>query len=233
MHTWTLHRPQEEERMLVPATGCGRIPATPLADIITDAGYSLEQVERNSEYDLHSDDTELLRMLAEASAFAGPDYRVREWNAPTPPELRDGYAAVLARLSTDAPSGDMDFVAEQYDAARVVRRDARLLAADRLLSVVAVEHVPSGELVAYNELMIGADRSGVTHQFGTLVAAHHRGRRLGIIVKCANLLRWREQMPTSPVVSTFNAEENRPMLDINEAIGFVPVSYAGAWQKRI
>jgi GNAT superfamily N-acetyltransferase len=233
LQTWTLHRPREEERMLVPATGWGRIPATPLADVVSEAGYALEQVERNSEYDLRSDPAPLRRMLADAIAFAGADYRVREWIMPTPPELRDGFAAVLARLSTDAPSGDMDFVAERYDADRVVRREARLTSAGQLVSVVAVEHVPTGELVAYNELLIAADRSGVTHQFGTLVAAHHRGRRLGTIVKCANLLRWRDLAPASPVVSTFNAEENRPMLDINEAIGFVPVSYSGAWQKRV
>lgn len=233
LQTWTLHRPREQERMLVPATGWGRIPATPLSDVIAEAGYTLEQVERNSEYDLRTDPEPVRRMLDDATQRAGADYRIRAWSMPTPPELRDGFAAVLARLSTDAPSGDMDFVAEKYDAERVVRREAALTGAGQLVSVVAVEHVPTGELVAYNELLIAADRAGVTHQFGTLVAAHHRGHRLGTIVKCANLLRWRDLVPASPVVSTFNAEENRPMLDINEAIGFVPVSYAGAWQKRI
>lgn len=233
LQTWTLHRPREQERMLVPATGWGRIPATPLSDVIAEAGYTLEQVERNSEYDLRTDSEPVRRMLDDATQRAGADYRIRAWSMPTPPELRDGFAAVLARLSTDAPSGDMDFVAEKYDADRVVRREAALTGAGQLVSVVAVEHVPTGELVAYNELLIAADRAGVTHQFGTLVAAHHRGHRLGTIVKCANLLRWRDLVPASPVVSTFNAEENRPMLDINEAIGFVPVSYAGAWQKRI
>jgi GNAT superfamily N-acetyltransferase len=233
LQVWSLHRPEENERMLVPRTGWGRIPAIELSDLLEAHGFTLEQVERNSEFDLQADLAPLRLALADAQFFAGEDYRIVEWMLPTPPELRDGFARVLARLSTDAPSGDMDFVAEEWDADRVVRREAQLTGAGQAVSVVAVEHMPSGDLVAYNELLISADRSSVTHQFGTLVSKEHRGHRLGMIVKCANLLRWRELMPSSPVVSTFNAEENRPMLSINEAIGFVPVSYAGAWQKKI
>ena len=232
LQIWSLHRPEESERMLVPRTGWGRVPATPLSDLMEARGFVLEQVERNSEYDLRGDPELLRTALSDAIAVAGEDYALLEWDMPTPPELRAGFAAVLARLSTDAPSGDMDFVEEVWDAERVVRREARLLGAGQAVSVAAVRHVPSGAIVAYNELLIAADRTGVTHQFGTLVSKDHRGHRLGTIVKCANLLRWRELMPESSVVSTFNAEENRPMLNINEAIGFVPVSYAGAWQRK-
>lgn len=233
LQLWSLHRATETERMLTPKTGWGRVTAIALTELLEQRGFRLEQVERNSELDLRGDVERLRRTLEEARAFAGDDYRLVEWNLPTPPALRDGYAGVLARLVTDAPSGDMEFDAEEWDAARVVRRDGRLTSAGQLLSVAAVEHVPSATIVAYNELLIGEDRTGVTHQFGTLVTREHRGHRLGMIVKCANLLRWREQAPLSPRVSTFNAEENRPMLDINEAVGFVPVSYAGAWQKKI
>lgn len=233
VQTWTLHRPLEAERMIAPRTGWGRIPATALSDVLTARGYDFEQVERNSEFDLRSDPAPVRAALEAAEAAAGADYRVLQWMAPTPPMYREGYAAILARLSTDAPSGDMDFVAEVWDADRVVRRERRLTGAGQALSIVAVEHVPSGRIVAYNELLVGADRTSITHQLGTLVSSDHRGHRLGTIVKCANLLRWRENMPLSPAVSTFNAEENRPMLSINEALGFRAVSYAGAWQKRL
>ena len=233
LQTWTLHRPATAGDALVPKTGWGRIPPTALSALLEAHGYGLEQVERNSELDLHADSAVLDQALAEATAFAGENYRPLAWELPTPPALRDGYAAVLARLVTDAPSGDMEFDAESWDADRVARRDVRMTSAGQLVAVSAVEYVPTGEIVAYNELLIGPDRAGITHQFGTLVATEHRGHRLGTIVKCANLLRWRELAPQSPRVSTFNAEENRPMLDINEALGFLPVSYAGAWQKKI
>ncbi|WP_102191985.1 GNAT family N-acetyltransferase [Microbacterium aurantiacum] len=233
LQTWTLHRPAESDRTLTPKTGWGSVPATRLSDLFEANAFSFEQVERNSAFDLHGDTAAVQNALAAAQAAAGAAYREFSWTLPTPPELRAGYAAALSRLSTDAPTGELEIDPEHWDEDRVVRRDRRLTGAGQTVSVSAVEHVPSGTIVAYNELLVGADRSTTTHQLGTLVLKEHRGHRLGTIVKCANLLRWRDFAPESPTVSTFNAEENRPMLDINEAIGFVPVSYAGAWQKKL
>lgn len=233
LQVWTLHPATSSERMLTPATGHGSVPANELSDLFTDNGFTMEQVERTSTLALNGDLSLIERMLARAMAFAGDDYRVITWCLPTPEHLREGYGDVMSRMATDVPSGDLVFEEERWDAARVVRHDKVITDAGQLLSVTAVEHVPSGRLVAFNELVIGPDRSGVTHQYGTLVVKEHRGKRLGTIVKCANLLRWREIAPDSPKISTFNAEENRPMLDINEAIGFVPTSYAAGWQKRL
>ncbi|WP_336645381.1 GNAT family N-acetyltransferase [Microbacterium sp. USHLN186] len=233
LQTWTLHRADAGDPALVPRTGWGRVSPTPHAQLLLERGFTLEQAERNSALDLHADDAPVERMLAEALAAAGDDYRVVEWTLPTPPELRDGYAWALSRMSTDAPSGDLEIDEEVWDAERIARRDARFVDGGQTVSVAAVEHVPTGTLAAFNELAIGADPSGVTHQYCTLVLKEHRGHRLGQIVKCANVLRWRAIAPHSPRISTFNAEENRPMLDINEAMGFTPVSYAGAWQKRL
>jgi len=231
--TWSLHPAASDGRILTPATGWGAASSTQLTDLLEAQGYTFEQIERNSVLHLSSALTHLEERLAEATTTAGPDYRTVVWTLPTPPHLRTGYGSVIARMATDVPSGDLVYEQEAWDDDRVARRDAQFAAGGQTMSVAAVVHEPTGEMVAFNELMIGSDLTGVTHQWGTLVAREHRGKRLGTIVKCANLLRWRGIAPDSPKVSTFNAEENRPMLDINEAIGFVPASYAGGWQKQL
>ena len=229
LQTWAEH-PAAPGPTLAPPTGFGEIPHDHAARFLERHGYTLEQVERNSALDLTASMDAVDRLLAEARA-ASSDYRVVHWHAPTPAEFVDGYAWMKSRMSTDAPTAALEFDEESWDAARIAEHDARYTDSGRTLQVTAAQHIETGELCAFNELVIGRDLTAATHQEDTLVLKEHRGHKLGTLVKCAALLSWREVAPQSPRVITYNAEENRPMLDINEAIGFAPIAYEGAWKK--
>ena len=229
LQSWAQHPDTPGER-LVPPTGFGSIPRDHAARFFLRHGYTLEQIERCSRLDLNGSFDEIERLLAEARQ-ASTDYRVVQWTLPTPSEYVDGYAWMKSRMSTDVPAADLEFDEEAWDAARIALHDGRYLDGGQTLQVTAAQHVATGELCGFNELVIGPDLTRATHQEDTLVLTQHRGHRLGLLVKCAGLLSWRQVAPESPRVITYNAEENRPMLDINEAIGFVPISYEGAWKK--
>lgn len=229
LQSWAEHPAAEGPRLAAP-TGFGEIPEDHAARFYLRHGYALEQVERNSAFDMTGSFDTVERLLAEAQA-ASTGYRVVQWFAPTPPEYAKGYAWMKSRMVTDAPAAALQFDEEIWDAARVAEHDAKYTGSGRTIQVTAAQHIETGELCAFNELVIGKDRSEASHQEDTLVLKEHRGHKLGTLVKCAGLLSWREIAPDSPRVLTYNAEENRPMLDINEAIGFAPIAYEGAWKK--
>lgn len=232
LQSWAQHPDAPGPRLEAP-TGFGSIPDDRVARFYQRHGYRLEQIERESALDLTSTTDDVARLLAEAET-AATGYRVVQWQLPTPPERVAGYAWMKSRMSTDTPMGALEFDEETWDAERVARHDRKTLDGGRTMLVTAAEHIDSGELVAFNELVIGADASAASHQEDTLVLKEHRGHKLGQLVKCAGLTTWHgEFAPQSPKVITYNAEENRPMLDINEAIGFAPVAYNGAWKKVV
>ncbi|MFG6476467.1 GNAT family N-acetyltransferase [Microbacterium sp. P06] len=229
LQTWAEHPPAAGERLEAP-TGYGSIPRDHIARFLLKRQYRLEQVVRVSALDL-SGGLPRVREMLEKATEAAAGYRVVQWRLPTPPEFADGYAWMKSRMNTDAPAAGLDFDEETWDAERVARHDATIVDAGRTALVTAAQHLDTGDLVAFNELVVNRDLSEATHQYDTLVLSDHRGHRLGMLVKCAGLLAWREVAPRSPRVITYNAEENRPMLDINEAIGFAPIAYEGAWKR--
>lgn len=85
--------------------------------------------------------------------------------------------------------------------------------------------------MGFTELEVSAEPGRAVSQEDTLVLREHRGRRLGLLLKVANLELLAAESPGHPSVMTYNAEENRHMLTVNEALGFVPVGYEGAWRR--
>ncbi|MEV4667204.1 GNAT family N-acetyltransferase [Microbacterium sp. LWO12-1.2] len=232
IQNWTEQQASDGPRIEAP-TGFGSVPRDHVARFLQNNGFGLEQVYRVSHLALSERvDTHVDALLTEAR-LAASDYRVVHWTSPTPAERIDDYAWLKSRMSTDAPSAGLDTDEEKWDARRVTEMEERVDQMGKTLLVVAAEHIQTGRLSAFTELGIGSDHSATTHQNDTLVLKEHRGHRLGMLLKCEALRLWRDLMPESTLVITYNAEENRPMLSINEAIGFSPIAYEGAWKKEL
>ncbi len=213
-------------------TGFGSLPRDePTVRFLIRHGFTLEQVYRYSKLPLPADPAVIEPLFEAALAKAGLDYRIVTWTHRAPEQWLDDIATIFMRMSTDAPAGNLQIDEETWDADRVRKNDDKRLSTGRIQLAAAIEHVPTGRLVAFNGVTVSEDRSRPVHQGITLVLKEHRGHRLGMIVKIANIHQLASFSPDSPAIITDNAEENRPMLDVNEAVGFVPVGYEGAWKK--
>ncbi|AYG02148.1 hypothetical protein [Gryllotalpicola protaetiae] len=175
-------------------------------------------------------DERLAGLEAAAARAAGGDYRVVSWVGATPDDRLDAVAALRARMSVDAPADDIDWPEEIWDAARVRVYDERYLSAGSAVFFAVAEHVPSGRLAGYTEIAVHP-WSMTAQQGDTLVLAEHRGHRLGMLLKVANLRAAQRAHPELTGVMTGNSTSNSYMLSINDALGFETFVFSGVWQK--
>ena len=219
--------------VLTPATGTGALPAAARAvRFAQQAGYQLEQVERFSSLSMPPDAAVLDALEREALAKAEP-YELLAWTDRCPDEYVEQLAVLMSRMSTDAPTGGLSYDEETWDVARVRHVENIWKQAGNVSLVTAARHRERGELAAYSVLELAPGKPWLADQDDTLVAASHRGHRLGMLVKILNLRRLLAGYPAVERVTTFNAAENDHMLAINVALGFRPAGWDGEWQRVV
>ena len=232
-HELPLEALRQDSPTVTAMSGTGTLPLDdPATAFALSAGYALEQVERSSRLALPVPEDLLAGLETDARARSG-DYVLTGWDNHCPEQLVAGYAGLRARMSTDAPTAGMDWEREDWDGRRVRDDELTLSRSGVQTSVAAALHRATGELVAYTVLAWRPEVPVTLIQQDTLVAGGHRGHRLGMLVKAANLRRAREKWPSARSVLTWNASENQHMLAINIALGFRPAGYEGEWQKRL
>lgn len=226
--------PEPGPATLAPPTGEGVVSRDDAAVRFALAhGWELEQIARHSRLELPVDADRLEGFRAQAAAAAGPDYRPVTWADATPDRWVEQLAALNVAMSTDEPTAGLDVEEEAWDADRVRTEEARTLDRGERLLTTAVEHVPTGTLVAYSQFMLPPHTDEFVWQENTLVHRDHRGHRLGMLVKAVQLQALAAHAPTVRRVSTWNAEENRWMLAINVALGFRPAGGSAVWQRSL
>ncbi len=226
--------PDTPGERLVPPTGAGSVPLESReVRFLLARGWRLEQIARASRFPLPFDATDVAARRADAEGHAGAAYRIHTWTGPTPDRWVADQAMLFTRMSTEEPTAGLESPEDPWDEERVRQYDALQAGGPRDLLTAAAEHIATGRLAAFTQLGVPADIARPVTQEDTLVLREHRGHRLGMLLKVANLQYLEQTAPGHPCVLTWNAEENRAMLDVNEAVGFVPIAYEGAWRKDL
>jgi GNAT superfamily N-acetyltransferase len=178
------------------------------------------------------DDVELSRLNVDAAAHSA-DYSLVQWEGPAPAEFLDDLAVLHSRMTIDAPLEDLDWEPEHWTPQRYREREQRVVASGQVCLCTVARHEPSGQIVALTDLGLTTGHPEVAYQWATIVLPSHRGHRLGMLVKLANLAYLRTSRPRVRTLNTWNAAINDHMVSINEAIGFRAVERWREWQLEL
>ena len=194
-------------------------------------GFAYANTEIRRVLDLPVAPERLVELAADAAEHHD-GYRIEFHRSPLPDALLPSYCACWNQLAVDAPTGEVDFEEESLSPETYAEELARLQAQGRtMLHTVAI--APSGEVVAYNDLVVSADDPGEVMQWGTLVRKDHRGHRLGMAVKARGLQGLAEVAPEAERIQTCNAEQNAHMVGVNVEVGFRKVEALLSYQRHL
>ncbi|WP_329118038.1 GNAT family N-acetyltransferase [Streptomyces sp. NBC_01465] len=161
-----------------------------------------------------------------------PDgYRLVAWSGVVP----DAYAessAVAHEAMEDAPTGDVEEQAPTWTADQV--RAAVQIVLDRggrMLTVAALD--AEGAMAAYTEVVLRDPADARALQYDTVVVPAHRGKGLGRAVKLRMLEEVRRAEPGVRAIGTTVADENGPMLVVNEGLGYVRERGLAVYQAKL
>jgi GNAT superfamily N-acetyltransferase len=184
-------------------------------------GYEFANVEVVRWLDLPVPDDKLDEW-ADQAAEKHDGYTLETYVNDVPEELIPSLCTLMGQLGVDAPTGAVDWEEEVITPERFVESRASLLAAGRtIFETLAV--TPDRVVAAQSTLSVPPPGRTDVSQWGTFVHREHRGRRLGLATKAANLRAVQTAHPNMKRVVTQNAETNDYMVSINVLMGFEPV----------
>lgn len=197
-----------------------RIGATPRLD------------SRTSQLMLAGLDMALLDTWIARAAERAPGYTLYFGTGPYP---EDDLAAIARLHEVHNTGPGMSSILEETSVSPLQLRqhEAAMHAQGMVRWTAFVREQATGTLAGMTEVTWMAQYPEQVEQGITAVLPTYRNRGLGRWLKAAMLDKLLHEQPAAQVVRTGNAASNAPMLNINKALGFKPISEDVWWEMRL
>ena len=193
-------------------------------------GYSLAYDERISRCVLAEVDAAMMDSWIASAAERASAYHLIRAEAPFEDALINYFAQALEAMN-DAPLDDLEHEVEVFDADRARQVEALHLATRSNYRAVFAIETATGALAGYTAMRVPTAEPALSKQGDTVTLRAHRNLGIGRWLK-ADMWQWlRDDRPDVHSLDTGNAESNRAMLNINEAMGFRDILHHGVWHQ--
>lgn len=193
-------------------------------------GFALAQTMVASHLELPAD-REALRSMAAGDAAAPYEIEVA-WDG-LPADWLADRAVLSARMSTDAPQGELSWDEEVWTSDRVAEDVERVVRSGRRMVEVVARDTGTGHLVGFTRVAVPIADPEVGYQQDTLVLREARGHGLGLRMKATATLALMDETPGTRKVLTWNADDNASMLAVNRELGFVVDGIQREWERTL
>jgi GNAT superfamily N-acetyltransferase len=159
-------------------------------------------------------------------------YRLLSWDGPCPAEHVEQFCDLLSLVDEEVPLDDLDLEPKQWtpDRLRALEEHRRT---QGHFGSTTVAVAADGSLAGFTQLTGSSQQPDRLNQRDTLVRTEHRGHRLGLALKVANLRALQSSTVRPATIHTWNAEANAPMIAVNDQLGFRPVEHQRIWQGSV
>lgn len=195
-------------------------------------GFAQVLVEVHRRQELATVDWPEVEQFRAGARRAAADYELLRLTGPVPDDLVDEVAVMEAAIN-DAPRDSLDMEDAVIDAARVRAREQSVAAAGLREYRLIARRVRDGRLAGHTVVFVNPEQPAYGWQGDTSVLAAHRGHRLGMLLKSEMMFWVAAAEPQVRWVDTGNAESNRHMIAINEALGYKIMDRGLAWQREL
>ncbi|QSB06593.1 GNAT family N-acetyltransferase [Natronoglycomyces albus] len=161
------------------------------------------------------------------------DYDIVSWIGSAPEKLVPSISDLESKILLEVPLGDVDLEAETIDVARFLELEESYRKWEFAQVQTVAVHRDTNTVAANTLFAVPVEPADFAFQMITIVDPAHRGHRLGILCKIANLWQMREHIPRVKKIYTGNADVNSQMISINEQLGYFTVDNDLAFKKVI
>lgn len=196
-------------------------------------GFALRHTDIRRVLDVPLPSERLAELEAHAAARSG-GYQLVSWTGACPEEYVEQFAYLQGMMATEAPPGPLSRETARWDDARQRTDEQRRAARGQATyATIAVAPGDGGTLAGFTRIYSTTAQPAQVQQSGTLVLKEHRGHRLGLAMKLANQRAVLAAEPRVRQIETLNAEQNAPMVAVNEQLGFWIVERVERWQGEL